>query len=320
MMSNLVSVLVPVYNEQDNVEQLVNEILDAVKDEKYDFEIMLVNDGSTDSTWNIVRELSSKHPEVKGVDLAGNYGQTIALRAGLENSSGEIVVMMDGDLQHDPAYIPEFLRYLEEGYDMAGGSKANRPGNIFKKWLANFAHFIIRMLSGVRMKYFGATFRAYKRYLLDNSNMLGDAHRFLGAVVARKGVKFKEVPIEIRERNAGKSKYKLKKVFLVILDLIFLKFTVSYMNKPFRLFGFYGGIVFLLGLVFTVLLLVGSIFGDIHIREDYLAEFLFSVFLILIGLFVIAIGIIAEIGIYNYYAKHQQCPYNIREKSGEKNS
>jgi len=314
-MNNIVSVLVPVFNEQDNVRQLAEEIIEAVKNENYTFEIVIVNDGSTDKTWNIVEKLSKNNKTVKGIDLAGNYGQTIALRAGLENSIGDIVVMMDGDLQHDPSYIPQFLRYLEDGYDMAGGSKANRPGNIFKKWLANFAHFIIRLLSGVKMKYFGATFRAYKRYLLENTNMLGDAHRFLGAIVARKGVKFIEIPIEIRERKAGKSKYKLKKVFLVILDLIFLKFTVSYMNKPFRLFGLYGGITFMIGLVFTMILLLGSIFGNVNIREQYLTEFLFCVFLILIGLFVIAIGIIAEIGIYNYFSRHQQSPYNIREKS-----
>ena len=314
-MNSIVSVLVPVFNEQENIKQLTEEIIEAVKNEIYTFEIILVNDGSIDETWNIIENLSEKNKTVKGIDLAGNYGQTIALRAGLENSTGDIVVMMDGDLQHDPTYIPQFLRYLEDGYDMAGGSKANRPGNIFKRWLANFAHFIIRHLSGVKMKYFGATFRAYRRYLLENTNMLGDAHRFLGAIVARKGVKFIEIPIEIRERNAGKSKYKLKKVFLVILDLIFLKFTVSYMNKPFRLFGLYGGLVFLIGLVCTMILIFGSIFGNVHIRENYLAELLFSVFLILIGLFVIAIGIIAEIGIYNHFSRHQQCPYNIREKS-----
>ncbi len=314
-MNDIVSVLLPVYNEQDNIKQLVDEIVDSVKEEKYTFEILLVNDGSIDDTWVIIEELSLKYKQVKGIDLAGNYGQTIALRAGLENSTGDIVVMMDGDLQHDPAYIPEFLRYIEEGYDMAGGSKANRPGNMIQKWLANLAHFIIRTISGVKMKYFGATFRAYRRYLLENTNMLGDAHRFLGAVVAIKGVRFIEVPIEIRGRNAGKSKYKLKKVFLVILDLIFLKFTVSYMNKPFRLFGLYGGLTFLIGFVFTMILLIGSILSNIHIREDYLAEFLFCVFLMLIGLFVIAIGIIAEIGIYNYFSKHQQKPYNIRDKS-----
>jgi len=316
-MNNVVSILVPVFNEQDNIRQLTVEIVEAVKGEKYSFEIVIVNDGSTDNTWKIIEDLSGSIKSVKGIDLAGNYGQTIALRAGLENSTGDIVIMMDGDLQHDPAYIPRFLRCLEEGYDMAGGSKANRPGNIFKKCLANFAHYIIRLLSGVKMKYFGATFRAYRRYLLENTNMLGDAHRFLGAVVARKGVRFIEIPIEIRERNAGKSKYKLKKVFFVILDLIFLKFTVSYINKPFRLFGLYGGITFLLGFIFTMILLIGSIFGNVNIRDHYLTEFLFCVFLMLIGLFVIAIGIIAEIGIYNYFSRHQQSPYNIREQSGK---
>lgn len=317
-MNKLVSILVPMHNEEKNVSELVDEIMSAVKDESYQFEIILVNDGSTDSTWQIIREISGTNSCVKGIDLAGNYGQTIALRAGYENSIGDIIVMMDGDLQHDPRYIPQFLRYIEEGYDMVGGSKANRPGNMIKSLFANLAHLIISILSGVKMKYFGATFRAYRSYLLKNINMLGDTHRFLGAIIAKSGIRYKEIPIDIRERKMGKSKYRLKKIFLVILDLVFLKFIVSYMNKPFRLFGVLGGIIFLLGLIFTIIIIIGSIFFQWHIREDFLAEFLFSIFLILVGLFIISIGIVAEIGIYNYFSRNNQSPYNIRENTEEK--
>jgi uncharacterized protein (DUF486 family) len=148
--------------------------------------------------------------------------------------------------------------------------------------------------------------------------MLGDAHRFLGAVIARKGVQQTEIPITIRERKAGQSSYSLKKVYLVIVDLIFLKFTISYMNKPFRLFGVTGGIMFLIGLVPTIYLLIGSLFFNFNIRVDYIAEFLFSIFMMIVGLLLISFGLIAEIGIYNYFSRGNHNPYAIRQTTKNK--
>jgi len=317
-MINSISIVIPSHNEEENIYQLAKEITDALQGVDYEYEVLFINDGSVDKTWTKIIELSEKDKRIKGIDLAGNYGQTIALRAGFENAKGEVIVAMDGDLQHNPQYIPTFIELMDkEGYDMVGGSKANRPGSRVKKVLANFAHSIIKRISGVKMNYFGATFRAYRSYLLENINMLGDAHRFLGAIVAKNGIRHKEVPIEIRERTAGKSNYKLEKVFLVILDLIFLKFIISYMNKPFRLFGVMGGILFLIGLIFLIIIIIGSIFWGIHIKEDYMAEFLFFIALTLIGLFLISIGIIAEIGIYNYFSKNNQSPFIVRQKTGD---
>jgi hypothetical protein len=147
--------------------------------------------------------------------------------------------------------------------------------------------------------------------------MLGDAHRFLGAVIARKGVRQTEIPITIRERKAGQSSYSLKKVYLVIVDLIFLKFTISYMNKPFRLFGVTGGVMFLIGLIPTIYLLIGSLFFHFNIRVDYIAEFLFSIFMMIIGLLLVSFGLIAEIGIYNYFSRGNHNPYTIRQTTKE---
>jgi glycosyltransferase involved in cell wall biosynthesis len=313
MIKDLVSIIVPIYNEEESIQELVQSVHEVMKNTNYSYELILINDGSVDHSWEVITHLSSIYIHLKGIDLVGNYGQTIALRAGIEKAQGSIIVAMDGDLQHNPAYIPSFLEKIEEGYDMVGGAKEKRPEGFFKSLLSSFAHSIICKISGVNLQYFGATFKVYKSYLLKNTNLLGDSHRFLGALVIRKGVRYIELPIEIKERKYGKSNYHLSKIFLVILDLIFLKFFISYINKPFRFFGTVGAVTLLSGLFGCVYMVAGSLFSDINIKENYIAEFLFSIFLILIGALFLSFGVIAEIGVYNYFLKGNKSPYTIRE-------
>ena len=314
-MSESVSIVIPLHNEESNIEELMRGITQAMGQLDNDYEVLLINDGSTDDTWTLISQLASVDSRIKGISLGSKYGQTLALRAGFRNATGEIIVAMDGDQQHDPAYLPLFIQTIEEGYDLASGTKAIRPEKRFRRFLANFAHFLISKLSGIKMEYFGATFKAYRRYLLQGINLLGDAHRFLGALVAKNGVKVKEIPIEIKDRKGGKSNYSVRKVFQVILDLLFLKFIVSYMHKPFRLFGAVGGAAFVFGFVFTMILSVGGLFFGLHIKEDFLAEFLFFIACMLVGLFVLCVGILAEIGIYNYYSKTSNEPYIVKEST-----
>jgi len=307
-----VSVVVPMYNEEENVTELTEELIHVMRPLPYHFEILLINDGSKDNTAKVINQLSAQFSEVKGIDLAGNYGQTIALRVGFEHAVGEVIVAMDGDLQHDPAYIPRFLELIEEGYDLVGGAKEKRPDGWLKSKLSEIAHGTISNVAGVKMSYFGATFKVYRSYLLNNVNMLGDTHRFLGAIVARKGVKYIEIPITIRERKFGQSSYKLNKMFRVILDLFFLKFFLSYMRKPFRFFGTIGLTVFLVGFVSCISFMVGNFIFKLNIKDYYLAEFLFSIALVLGGMMFLSIGILAEMGSYNYFNKNQRQPYSIR--------
>ncbi len=313
MIKKLISIIAPVYNEEESIQELVESVHQVMRSTNYSYELILINDGSTDNSWKVISDLSFVYKHLKAIDLAGNYGQTIALRAGIEKAKGEIIVAMDGDLQHDPAYIPMFIEKIEEGYDMVGGAKEKRPDGFFRSLLSSLAHTIICKISGVELQYFGATFKAYRNYLLKNTNLLGDAHRFLGALVARKGVKYIELPIEIKERKHGKSNYRLSKIFLVILDLVFLKFFISYMNKPFRFFGTMGGGILLAGFFGCAYMIGGSILANVNIKNDYMVEFLFSVFLMLIGTIFISFGIIAEIGVYNYFLKGNKSPYSIRE-------
>jgi glycosyltransferase involved in cell wall biosynthesis len=313
-----VSVVVPLYNEEKNVGELTIEIMETMRLLPYPFEVLLINDGSKDDTAHKIEQLSNDFPEVKGIDLAGNYGQTIALRVGFEHAEGDVIVAMDGDLQHDPVYIPQFLQLIEQGYDLVGGSKEKRPDSWLRSALSQLAHGTISNVAGVKMSYFGATFKAYRSYLLENVNMLGDTHRFLGAIVARKGVRYIEVPITIRERKHGQSSYKITKMFRVILDLFFLKFFLSYMRKPFRFFGSIGLVVFSIGFVICVSFMIGNFAFKLNIKDYFLAEFLFSIALVLGGMMFLSIGILAEMGSYNYFNKNQQQPYTIRNVFSQK--
>ncbi|PZX56714.1 glycosyltransferase family 2 protein [Algoriphagus chordae] len=315
MSSEKVSIIVPLYNEQDNVSILAEEIYVVVQQIANPCEVILVNDGSTDNTWASIEEICARYPVFSGIDLGGNFGQSIALRSGFENSSGEIIIFMDGDMQHNPADIPRFIEKIDEGYDMVGGSKQERPEGFIQSKLSNMAHWLIYKITKAKMDYFGATFRIYRRFLLENTNILKDTHRFLGAVLAKKGIRQTEIPITIRERHAGKSSYKITKLFSVIIDLIFLKFVVTYMNKPFRLFGVFGLIIFVLGMVPLIYIVGGALFFDFNVRIDYISEFVLSIFFILIGIFMISFGIVAEIGIYNYFSGDHIRPYSIRKKT-----
>lgn len=307
-----ISVVTPVYNEEKNIPELCKQLHDVLSNMPYEFEIILVNDGSADRSHQKIYEMVLTYPGVKGIDLAGNYGQTLALRAGFELAKGDVIIAMDSDLQHDPKDITRFIQKIEEGYDLVGGAKESRPDGWFKSKLSSLAHSIISKLAQVKMSYFGATYKAYRSYLLEQTNLLGDSHRFMGAIVVRKGIRYTEIPITIHERAHGTSNYKMNKVWKVLLDLIFLKFFISYLNKPFRLFGSIGFLFSFAGLAGVVSISIGNFFFNLNVKEEYLVEFFSSAFLIVMGLLFLSIGVLAEIGVYNYYGQKRKSPYTIR--------
>ena len=311
--AGLISVVAPLYNEAETVAELVRRVAAVMHAHGYHYELILVNDGSADRSWSIMQELAAHDSTLVAIDLAGNYGQTISLRAGFAQARGEVIIAMDGDLQHDPAYIPQFMSLLNEGYDMVGGAKAKRPEGAIATALATTAHGIIRHLSGVQLRYFGATYKAFRSYLVKNVEMLGDAHRFLGALVARKGLRYCEFPIEIHERQFGQSNYKISKLFYVILDLFILRFFIVHGRKPFRLFGLAGLLCLLVGGTIAGQFLVRSVFFGLNIEAKYPLEFIFSLFLLMAGLFLLCFGVLAEIGMYIYYSRPTRQPYVVRQ-------
>ena len=315
----LVSIVVPLYNEEDNVRPLTTQIAAVMTTHGLAYELLLIDDGSDDQTWAGITAVAAENPAVVGISLAGNFGQTLSLRAGFERAKGGIVVAMDGDLQHDPAYLPQFVARIRAGYDMVGGAKAKRPEGRAHSLLANSAHKLISVLSGVQLDYFGATYKAYRSFLLQDAELLGDAHRFLGALLVRKGIRYCEFPIEIRERQHGTSKYHLSKAFLVVVDLVMLRFFLRYSRKPFRLFGVLGLLSLGAGLLATSALLVGSLFFGVNISHRFPMEFIFSLFLIMGGDFLICFGLLAEIGTHTYYARRNRPPYVVRQELRQAN-
>ncbi len=313
MPPDFISIVVPLYNEQESVRPLAEQIAAVMEAHHLPYELLLINDGSADQSWAAIAALAAENPHIVGIDLAGNYGQTLSLRAGFERAKGSIIIAMDGDLQHDPAYLPQFVAYIQEGYDMVGGAKAKRPEGATRSLLANTAHKLISSISGVQLEYFGATYKAYRRYLLQNVELLGDSHRFLGALVARKGIRYREFPIEIHERQFGASNYGISKAFSVLVDLVMLRFFLRYSRKPFRLFGVMGIVSLLAGLLGTGSLLVGTVFFGVNIAANFPMEFIFSLFLIMGGIFLISFGLLAEIGTYAYYARRNRAPFAIRQ-------
>ncbi|MCU0416566.1 MAG: glycosyltransferase family 2 protein [Cytophagaceae bacterium] len=307
-----ISIVTPVYNEEKNLSELCVRLVFALTELGHPYEIIFVNDGSSDRSAEIIKTLANVYTEVVGIDLAGNYGQTIALRAGIEQASGAIIILMDSDLQHDPADIPLFIHEIEKGYEVVGGKKLDRPEKGWRKWISEKAHQVISSIAGVQLSYFGATYKAYKSYLLKSTNLLTDNHRFLGALVVRKGVRYTEIPIRIHPRLHGVSNYSMNKIGKVVLDMIYLKFFISFLTKPFRLLGTVGLFLFGTGCLLTFWLVLGNFIFQFHIKENYFIEFIFGVSLILSGLLFLSIGIVTQLSVQHYFHQKNHSPYIVR--------
>jgi glycosyltransferase involved in cell wall biosynthesis len=235
------SVIVPFYNEADIVEKLCGRISRVMRHVRKSYELILVNDGSTDGTGEILERIAWSDPHVTVLELRRNFGQTTALQAGFDASVGSVIIAMDGDLQHDPYEIPLFIRKIDEGYDIASGWRVRRGDNLlFRRIPSWMANWLLAKVSAVRLHDFGTTFKAYRREVLEGVRLYGDMHRFVPAVCARLGAKICEVPIKNVRRRSGTSNYGLGRTFRVALDLLTLRFTTAYLTRPLHFFGKWG--------------------------------------------------------------------------------
>ncbi len=235
------SVVVPFYNEQDIVEKLYERLTKVMKQVGESYELIFVNDGSRDSTGEILERIATADDRVMFVDLRRNFGQTAGLQAGFDHSSGEVIISMDGDLQHDPYEIPMFIKKIEEGYDIASGWRVRRGDNLIMRRIpSRVANWLLAKVSGVELHDFGTTFKAYRRDVLEGVHLYGDMHRFVPAICARLGAKICEVPIKNVRRASGKSNYGISRTFRVALDIITLRFITGYLTRPLHFFGKWG--------------------------------------------------------------------------------
>jgi glycosyltransferase involved in cell wall biosynthesis len=308
----VLSIVVPIYNEVENVPELHEELQGVLDALGRPYEIIYVDDGSKDGSFGLLKRLADQHPEVVVIQFRRNFGQTAALAAGLEASHGDIVIFMDGDLQNDPAEIPRLIQTMEEGdFDVVSGWRKNRQdAQISRKLPSQMANWLISKVSGVRLHDYGCTLKAYRRDVLKNVRLYGEMHRFIPAYAAWAGATVTELAVNHRARKYGKSKYGINRTIKVLLDLLTLKFLSSYSTKPIQLFGGMGALCFLFGILSTLFVLYVRLFEDVRVHRNPVA--LIAVFLFLAGLLFITQGLLAELVTRTYFESQGKSTYVVR--------
>lgn len=310
-----VSVVVPFYNEENNIPALHGKLLEVLNRLNISFEFIYVDDGSIDNTWKILCELSVKNEMVHVMKLRGNFGQTAALAAGFDRAEGDIIVAMDGDLQHDPEDLPNLLAPIREGYDIASGWRKDRIDPWFSRKLpSKMANFFMAKLSGIPLHDFGTTYKAYRRVILENIRLYGQFHRFIPVLAAELKPKIKEVPIRSLKRKHGKTKYGIKRTFTVFFDLIRLKFFLKYLSQPLQIFGTVGATFGLTGFSILLFLSLKKIFQGISIMEYRAPLFFLSILLVITGIQIFSIGLLGEILIKVYHDLSSKPIYSVAEE------
>jgi glycosyltransferase involved in cell wall biosynthesis len=307
-----ISIVIPIYNEEESVGTLYEKIVDTMNKLPYDYEIIAVDDGSTDNTLNKLKEIASKDKRLKVISFKRNYGQTAAMFAGFQHASGDVVITMDADLQNDPADIPILIEKINEGYDVVSGWRKDRKDPFFSRTLpSKIANYIISNATGVYLHDYGCSLKAYKKDIAKNFRLYGDMHRFLPALAKGLGAKITEVPVSHHPRLYGKSKYGIGRTIRVILDIFLVKFLNEYINKPLYAFGGIGFILFSLGFLSGLYLTYDKLINHQEIGRRPLL--FLTVLLIISGLQFISTGIIAEVIIRTYYESQDIKPYRIKD-------
>lgn len=309
-----ISVVVTVFNEEENIQPLVEQISQALHG--MDFEIVYVDDGSTDNTVKVLHKLG--HDRLKIIEFKKNYGQSLALMAGIDQATGEYIATMDGDLQNDPSDIPMMMDLLEEGhYDMVAGNRANRKdGMFFRKIPSKIANYIIRTAGGVKLKDYGCALRVFRADLAKDLGLYGELHRFIPLMAHLEGGRITQVDVKHHARQFGQSKYGLNRTFKVVSDLLLMLFFKRYMQKPMHLFGNTGIFMIGIGVLINIYLFIIKLMGnDIWGRPLLILGML----LLFMGIQFVTIGIVVEIQMRTYFESQSKRPYKIRRVTkGEK--
>ncbi len=307
------SIVVPFHNEEENVTALYARLKQVMEQIGDSFELVLVDDGSSDRTYKLLEEIAAVDSRVLVVKLRRNFGQTSALAAGFDNASGEFILSMDGDLQHDPNEIPNFIEKLEEGYDVVSGWRKERIDNfIMRRFPSRCANWLMAELSGVDIHDFGTTFKAYRREVIQNIPLYGEMHRFIPALASWYGASICEIPIKNVNRLRGKSHYGIGRTFRVFFDLLTIRFLLKYMSRPLHFFGSFGAISILLGTLFSAMLLGMKIFHPHqNVMDQHGPLFVIAGVLIVAGIQMLAIGLLGELQVRHYYTSQQRTPYAI---------
>jgi len=307
-----ISIVIPVFNEGPNLQILYDEMIVVLGQVGKRFEILFINDGSTDQTYTLLKQLALRDPQVRVISFGRNFGQTAAMSAGFHYAKGTVIIPFDGDLQNDPADIPRILAKLDEGYDVVSCWRHNRKDRWLTRRLpSSFANKLISFVSGVTLHDYGCTLKAYRSHILQHVQLYGEMHRFIPIYAYWAGAKVAEIMVNHRPRQYGQSNYGLVRTIKVLLDLITVRFLGHYSTKPMYLFGGIGSVLCGSGMVFSVITLYQKIALDIKAHRNPLL--LLAVFLFIIGIQFILIGLVAELLVRIYYESQGKPIYVIRE-------
>ena len=308
------SVVVPFYNEQENIPPLymkLTEVMDSIGEP---YELVFVDDGSKDNTFRVLSEIYEHDRRVNLIRLRRNFGQTPALKAGFDFARGEVIISMDGDLQHDPEEIPKFLEKIEEGYDLVSGWRyARRDHWLMRQIPSRTANWLMAKLSGVDLHDFGTTFKAYRREILQEIQLYGELHRFIPALASTAGARIVEVPIENLQRKAGRSNYGISRTIRVFLDLVMVKFLLDYSTRPLQFFGLLGLAGTGTGLLIGAYVLFKKLYYHMSVMQQHGPLMLLSIALLVSGIQFISMGLLGEIMARTYYESQNKPIYALRE-------
>ena len=309
-----VSIVVPFHNEEANVIELYGRLQGVMEELGRSYQFVFVDDGSTDLTYKLLKEIALIDPHVTVVKLRRNFGQTGALAAGFEHSTGEYVIAMDGDLQHDPAEIPGFLEKIEEGYDIVSGWRSHRIDNLLlRKIPSRCANWLMAKLSGVNIHDFGTTFKAYRGDLLRQLPLYGEMHRFIPALASFYGASICEIPIQNNHRKHGESHYTISRTFRVFFDLMTIRFLIRYMSRPLHFFGRLGAMNMIAGSVVALSLLIWKVISGMDVLQQHGLLLLFGAVQVLVGVHLIALGLLGELQVWQYFNRSERRPYVVSQ-------
>ncbi|MFH1563269.1 MAG: glycosyltransferase family 2 protein [Nitrospirota bacterium] len=306
------SIILPVYNEEDNIAELHSKITNALINLGKSYEIIYVDDGSQDRSFEILAEIAKVDERTKVIQFRKNFGQTAAIAAGFDHAQGEILIPMDADLQNDPEDIPKFLHKIEEGYDVVSGWRKNRKD----KWITRripsvLANKLISLVTGVKLHDYGCTLKAYRKEVIENIKLYGEMHRFIPVYASLAGGKITEVVVTHHPRRHGKTKYGLSRTMKVILDLFTVKFFCSYATKPIYAFGGFGALLGLVGVMVGAVTIFQKYAYGIWVHKNPLL--LLAVFLGILGIQLIMMGLLAEIIMRTYYESQAKPVYLVKK-------
>ena len=303
-----ISIIVPLFNEEESIQPLCNEIKKAIQKIDSEFEILLVDDGSSDGSLKFIKEINKIDHRFKYISFRKNYGKSAALQIGFKNVKGDAVITMDADLQDDPNEIPNLLKKLDEGFDLCSGWKKKRQDPFIKKISSRFFNFVTRIISGIKIHDFNCGLKAYRKEVVETLKVYGELHRYIPVLAKWEGFKITEIPVQHHPRRYGKTKYGISRFFKGFIDLITVTFATRYIKRPLHFFGFFGALAFFAGLIVLGYLTMLWIQGQPLSNRPML---FLGMLLIIVGVQLFAVGLLGEMIVHNVRDEKE---YIIKER------